>query len=131
MADPQPTTGDLFQALVEYSSDAIALVDATGRILFLSQASEKILGFAIRERLGKSGFELLHPDDVSIAETALAEALTHPRTPNTIVVRHLHRDGSWRHIEAVLVNRLDDDSVGAIVANFRDITERRRSEDAL
>jgi PAS domain-containing protein len=41
-----PAAGDLFQALVEYSSDAIALVDATGKILFLSQTSERLLGYS-------------------------------------------------------------------------------------
>src|SRR6266566_3465225 len=46
-------TGDLFQALVEYSSDAIVLVDATGKVLFLSQTSERLLGHPITERLGK------------------------------------------------------------------------------
>jgi PAS domain S-box-containing protein len=51
--------------------------------------------------------------------------------PKTIVARTLHRDGGWRYIEAVAVNRLDEPAVGAIVANFRDVTERRRAEEAL
>jgi two-component system cell cycle sensor histidine kinase/response regulator CckA len=130
MSDPNTADG-LFQALVEYSSDAILLVDATGKILFLSQTSGKMLGYTIEERLGHSGFEHIHPDDVSMAEAVFAECLRHPRAPHTIIVRTLHRDGRWRDIEAVLVNRLDDKTVSAIVVNFRDVTERRRSDDAL
>jgi PAS domain S-box-containing protein len=131
MSDAQHATGDLFQALVEYSSDAIALVDAAGRILFLSQTFERLLGYAVTERVGQSAFEHLHPDDVATAQAAFAGALLQPRVPKTHVVRNRHHDGSWRYIEAVLVNRLDDESINAIVVNFRDITERRQSEDAL
>jgi len=132
MSDARPTAaGDLFQALVEHSSDAIVLVDATGKVLFLSQTSERLLGHPIAERLGKSAFEHVHPDDLPVLEAMFAELLRQPRVPMTTVVRTLHRDGGWRDIEAVAVNRLDDPTVGAIVANFRDITERRRAEDAL
>src|SRR5207244_13427228 len=43
-------------------------------------------------------------------------------------LRALHKDGSWRHLEAIGVNRLDDASIGAIVVNYRDITDRERTE---
>src|SRR5205085_12449786 len=46
-------------------------------------------------------------------------------------VRFLHADGSWRVMEGVAVNRLDDPSVGAVVVNARDITDRRRLEEQL
>ncbi len=131
MTSPNPSAGNLFQALVEYSSDAIVLVDVTGKILFLSATSERMLGYPVEERLGRSGFEHIHPDDVSVAEAMFAECLRHPRVPKTIVVRDLHKDGRWRYIEAVGVNRLDDPAVGAIVVNYRDVKERRRADDAL
>ena len=40
-----------------------------------------------------------------------------------------HADGTWRTIEAVGQNLLSDPSVGAIIANYRDITERKRAEE--
>ena len=127
----QPATGDLFQALVEYSSDAIVLADATGTMLFLSHTAERLLGYPISERLGKNVFDHLHPDDVPKARALFEELLHEPGVPKTLVVRNLHHDGGWRYIEAVVVNRLDDPAVGSVVTNFRDITERRLAEDAL
>ncbi|HET9833378.1 MAG TPA: PAS domain S-box protein, partial [Vicinamibacterales bacterium] len=131
MAEPRSTAGDLFQALVEYSSDAIVLADATGRMLFLSRTAERLLGYPVSDRLGRSIFEHLHPDDVPKAQALFEDALHEPHVPKTLVVRNLHRDGRWRDIEAILVNRLDQPAVGAVVTNFRDITERRHAEDAL
>src|SRR5881396_1348400 len=85
MSKAQPAAGDLFQALVEYSSDAIVLVDATGKILFLSQTSERLLGYPIAERIGKTAFENVHPDDVQALRAVFAELLQQPRVPKTIV----------------------------------------------
>jgi hypothetical protein len=42
-----------------------------------------------------------------------------------------HKDGSWRHVEATRTNLLDDLAVKGVVSNSRDITERRRAEEAL
>ena len=131
MSQIRPAAGDLFQALVENSSDAIVLVDAGGKILFLSPTSERLLGYPIADRLGRSAFENIHPDDIPQLKATFAELLRQPRVPKTIIARTQHLDGTWRHIEAVAVNRLDDPAVSAIVANFRDVTERRRAEEAL
>ena len=49
----------------------------------------------------------------------------------TAEIRVQHADGAYRIMEAVAVNRIDDPSVGAIVVNARDITERRRLEEQL
>ena len=49
---------DLFHALVENSSDAIALLDANGVIRFASRSSARVLGYALEERLGRSGFTI-------------------------------------------------------------------------
>jgi two-component system cell cycle sensor histidine kinase/response regulator CckA len=46
-------------------------------------------------------------------------------------LRVRHRDGSWRWIEATVANLLDDPAVRSIVANYRDVTDRRASETAL
>ncbi|PYR49594.1 MAG: hypothetical protein DMF89_12110 [Acidobacteria bacterium] len=44
------------------------------------------------------------------------------------VFRLEHASRSWRHIELSVVNRLDHPNVGALVVNYRDITDRRRAE---
>ena len=123
--------GDLFQALVENSADAIVLLDANANILFLSETSQRLLGYSIDERLGHSGFDMLHEDDVPAVRAAFLECLQKPRVPITTEFRNRHKDGSWRSIEAVAVNRLDEPAVSAIVVNYHDVTERRRAEHAL
>ncbi|HEV8538630.1 MAG TPA: PAS domain S-box protein, partial [Bacteroidota bacterium] len=49
----------------------------------------------------------------------------------TVVYRFRHQDGSWRWMEGVGTNMLDEESVRAIVVNTRDITERKTEEEKL
>jgi two-component system cell cycle sensor histidine kinase/response regulator CckA len=120
-----------FRALIEHGADAVALVAPDGTLLFASHSTERLLGFAPAELVGRSGFERVHPDDASRVQSAFAEIATRPGMPLAVGLRWHHKDGSWRYIDAVAVNRLAEPAVGAIVVNFRDDTERRQAEVAL
>ena len=120
-----------FRALVENSSDALMLVDAVGRFSYVAASTGRHLGWDPREIIGRSLLDFLHADDRALASMRIGDALRHPGEPLTQELRLRHADGDWRIVDAVLVNRLDEPAVGAIVINARDLTDRRRLEDAL
>jgi PAS domain S-box-containing protein len=117
-----------FRALVENSTDVISLISREGRSLYTTPSQETVLGTIAEVGQTRDAFEKVHPDDVALARERFAECLANPGQPVTAEMRVRHTDGSWRVIEAVGVNRLDDPSVGAIVANYRDITARTQAE---
>ena len=120
-----------FRNLIEKSSDAIALLDANAEILYASPSTERVLGYSPEEFAGKKGLELLHPEDRETIRARLVEMARKPGQSTNAQVRVCHKNGSWRWIEAVATNLLDDPDVGAIVANYRDITERKEFEKQL
>ncbi len=120
-----------FRALIENSTDAIALIDAHGKIIYASPATCRITGFTVEEYVKSNGFELIHPEDFAAARAVLGEVIQNPGRVVTAQYRSRHKDGSWRWLEGSCANFLDDPSVGAIVVNYRDITERKHVEDAL
>jgi PAS domain S-box-containing protein len=120
-----------FRALVENSADGIVLIGAQGTITYASPATTRILGYTIDEYVGRNGFELVHPDEAERLAGILAEMLQKPGYPVTVQYRLRHKDGSWRWIEGVGTNLLAEPSVRAIVANYRDITDRKQIEEAL
>ena len=120
-----------FRALVENSSDTLLLLDAEGRVTYVTPSSQRHLGWKGEDLIGHSVFDFMHPDDHDLVGTKFAEALQRPGEPITQQVRLKHSDGNWRVMDGVGVNRLHEPSVGAIVVNARDITDRRKLEDQL
>src|SRR5580765_3434412 len=131
MVPPPDPTGELFQALVANSSDAVVLLNEVGEIAFISETSRRLFGYTIEERLGHSAWDMVHADDQRAVRAAFSECLRKPRMAVTAEFRNQHKDGSWRFVEAVAVNRLDEPAVAAIVVNYRDITTRHHAEEAL
>src|SRR5256886_3966464 len=54
-----------------------------------------------------------------------------PRSRMHVAARVRHKNGTWRHLEGVWTNLLDDPSVAAIVNNYRDVTDRRLLEEQI
>ena len=123
-------TNERFRALVEHTSDGISLLDAQGRIIYESPSTSRVMGFPEGERLGQDIIDMFHPDDTHIARRAMQKLLQSPGNVQSVECRCIHKDGTWRWIEAVATNMLHEPSVHAIIANFRDVTERRREQEA-
>jgi PAS domain S-box-containing protein len=119
------------RALIENSSDAIALSNAEGIVTYASPSSFRLLGYTPEELVGRPSIQLLHAQDREHLLKQLAHVLQHPEKPFTIQYRLVHKDGSLRWIEAVVRNMLADPTVQAVVSNYRDITERKRTETEL
>ena len=118
-----------FRVMVEHSSDAVILTrPGEGGIFYASPAAARVLGYTLEELRGREVLELMHPEERETA-ARLREALL--RAPGKVTVdetRMVHRDGGWRWIELTRANLLAEPSVGAVVMNLRDISERKQAE---
>ncbi len=117
--------------LVQHASDIITTVEADGTIRYESPALERVLGYKPEELVDKSILDYIHPEDVDRAATELGKIQEEPGVRGPIEVRFRHNDGTWRCLEGITNNLLDDPAVGGIVINSRDITERKQVEEQL
>src|SRR5258706_747133 len=122
-----------FRFLVQNSSDIVNLFDAQGTILYQSPSVEHLLGQRPRDRIGRNVFHdpIVHPDDLGAKRAFFDAILRQPGARATAEVRLRHADGSWRDIEAIGQNFLQDQNVAGIVANYRDVTERKQDQTLL
>lgn len=121
----------LFQALIKNAFDVVKVVDLEARTIFVSPSVERVLGYQPRELIGTNPLDFVHPDDLNRAVQALEAVKQSGGTFATGAIRARHKNGSWRTMEAVLQNLVDDADVRGIVMNYRDITERYQSESQL
>ena len=122
-----------FRALVQNSLDVVSVVDAEATILYYSPSVEAVMGYKPEEFLGKNALEAspIHPEDLPQVRDIFGYLVENPGVNYSMEMRMRHADGSWRIIEATANNLLDDPSVGGIVTNYRDITERKTFEKQL
>lgn len=117
-----------FRSLTEHATDVITLLDADGSMRYHSPSVERLLGYAPQSLHGKTLASQVHSEDTVEVERLLAQCIEKPGVPVSAEFRIRHQDGSWRHLEAIGNNLLNDPDVKGIVVNSRDVTARKRDE---
>ena len=131
LADGLRHSEERFRSLVRNSSDVILIVDAAGTVLFETPTVRRVLGYEPEARIGSSTFEIAHPQDIPWLNAMFGELAGASEAEASAEFRVRHADGTWRWIQAVGKNLLDDPAVRGIVINYRDISERRSLEEQL
>jgi len=121
-----------FRAMVEKNAEGIVLMLPDKGILYASPGVERVLGYTPEELAGRTNqwFEdnVVHPDYRQRSLDSWAQLLQEADHTSTNEILARHKDGSWRWIESTTRNLLHEPGVQALVANFRDITERKRAQ---
>ena len=121
-----------YRAIVQSSPDAITQSDLNGRILMCNTQTALLHGYERPEDLiGKSVFDLFPPDELERAKVNLQKTFMEGIVRNA-EYRFLKKDGSQFHAELSATLILDaDGKPESFMAMTRDITERKRAENAL
>jgi PAS domain S-box-containing protein len=120
-----------YRALIENATDCVHVMKADGTILYESPSVARLFGYQPGQQVGKSGYAFVHLEDIPVLRDALDRVIKDPGRSVVMEFRTLDANGSWRNVETVATNLLDDPMVGGIVINTRDVTERKRMEEAL
>jgi PAS domain S-box-containing protein len=120
-----------FATLAEHSPDIIFRLDRELRHLYISPAVEKATGRKCEEFLGKTGLEAgLAPNPWSAFEASCRAALGSDR-PVTMELSYESPHGRRHYESRIVAERRPDGGVRSLLGVTRDITERRRYEEAL
>lgn len=120
-----------FRGLIENSADGVAILDPSGRVVYVSPAIKNLLGYDADEYRGQVIFDLLHAEEADTIRRIFNRLFTSPGAPVTGPLRFRHKDGSWKWFEAIAVNSLQEPAIQGVVVNFRDISDRVESENQL
>lgn len=124
ISESKKQTEDL-EGFFAVNLDLLCIADLEGRFIRTNEAWERILGYTCQELHLRPFLDFVHPDDLEPTKAALALL----RTGQDVVDftnRYRAVDGSWRFIE------WRSRPKGHLVyAAARDITEQKRSQDAL
>lgn len=116
--------------LIKNSNDIIVLVNEKGEQSFISDVAKNLTGFDVEDLLG-SIEDVIFPEDIEIVRQHWDRVLADKDMADCIQYRHKHKEKGYVWFEAVAQNFIGHPSINAVVANVRDITERKNVEIAL
>jgi len=120
-----------YRALIENAGDIIFKTDATGHFTFVNQAGRRIAGYDEQEVMGKEYWSLLRPDmrEDAIRFFGLQFVKGQQNTYSEFPI--ISKDGReiWLGQNTSLL--LEDGVVSGFQATARDITDRKKVEEAL
>ena len=119
-----------FRTLVENASDVITVIDAKGAIRYQSPSLQRMLGYSPDDLLGQTLSVLVHPEDMKEGEI-LGSEMVAVGAVRRVRCRFRHADGTYRFVENVCTNLLDNADVAGIVVNTIDVTAEKAWESAL
>jgi PAS domain S-box-containing protein len=131
--DELKASEERFRTIIENARDAITVVDENFSVIYESPSLAVVTGYPPEEWVGKSLADMaIHPDDIPLLASKFELLKSQPGLViEDVSIRYRHKDGSWHVVEASGRNLLHDPRVKGLVVNFRDITARRRMEEAL
>jgi len=121
-----------YRALFEQSRDAILILDINGHYLDCNSAAQKMLGYTRDELIGQHRTIVTPPEELENAREI--ETRLHQNDHVFLYERMLRRkDGSLfpTEVSASIIQDIDRDQGPFIQAIIRDITERKRAEQAI
>ena len=129
--ESQALAQEQYRVMTREASDIIIFYDASGEILFASEALERVLGRTPDEIERGKFFELVHPDDLT--EARKLSVIPRRGQTRTATYRVRHKDGHYLWLEVVTRTIYDDSTGGVrnIVSISRDITTRKEHEQQI
>lgn len=118
-----------FSKAFKVSPHALAISNSEGRFVEINDAFEQIFGFSRSETIGKTSEEFPIYADREERDRVRAAFLSEGRLRD-MEVRLLTKDGQ-DVIGTISAERIDIDGISFSLAIFRDVTDRKRAEEAL
>ncbi|MCI1279334.1 MAG: PAS domain S-box protein [Nitrospira sp.] len=119
-----------FRSLVEGARDIIFTLSADLTITSLNPAFETVTNWSRSQWMGEPLVALLHPDDAGFCQDVL-QAILERGAPLTCSMQISTKQGGYVTGEFVGTPQMRQGRVIGVLGIIRDVTERRRIEDAL
>ncbi len=120
------------RAIIDSVSDIIFEVGQDGILLFLNATWVKVTGFDIDRSIGRSLFDMLHPQDQGDQRKNFTQMIEGKKSSYRSFTRLRTSDGTFRSVELALsMIRHDENRNLRVVGTITDVEERRRAEKAL
>ncbi|MCA1706249.1 MAG: response regulator, partial [Actinobacteria bacterium] len=120
-----------FRALVQNSSDVVAILEPDGTISYITPAVQNVLAYSQAEVLDTSALSFVYPSDLPQVVETLSAVGAKEGEQRSFEFRGWRGDGTCGWFECTLTNLSSTPEIAGILANFHDISQRKTAEESL
>ena len=121
----------IHSSMISNISDVIGIIGVDGIMKYKSPNIEKRFGWKPNDLIGTDGWLTVHPEDLARIQKEFYTLLEKDNSVTTVEYRYKCKDGSYKPIELTAKNLTNDSTIGGVLLNYHDITQRRQMEEEL
>ncbi len=122
---------EAYYFVLEYSPEVSILLDENGVIKSASPSLKRVAGYSLEEFAGRRAIEFIHEEDRERALEYFRRCMGSREPGPRSEFRYRHADGSWRAMDVLGMNLLENPVVGGLLMVAWDISELKEKEEAL
>lgn len=119
-----------YRTLIESSHDLIQSISPEGKVLFVNKAWQETLGYSLDELCQLSMFDIIAPVSLTYCQQHFMEVMQGKKI-DKLQATFKAKNGTEIIVEGSAAPRLVNGEVIAAQSFFRDITQRKKAEEAL
>lgn len=120
-----------FRSLVESSLEVTGIVDAKGKINYISESVSKIIGYPAYYLIGKYFYDFIPKKHYEQSIDYFERVVTDKNFVNPFMVTVVTKNKTNRIIQFTLNNQLKNKDIKGVIFNAHDITEEHQNEKKL
>ncbi|MBD1258971.1 PAS domain-containing protein [Maribacter polysiphoniae] len=112
-----------YTSVIQAGYNWMAIVDSDGTYTYVNKTLESALGYSSEELIDQCIFNLVHEDERKRVINYFSKFLNNEPFISK-PFRYQHKNGTWKWIEILCANLMEDPMIQGVVINARDITKR-------
>jgi len=119
----------LAKSQLDSNCEVISVISTTGEVLHISASNPDVFGFHHQDIVGRSAFDLIHPEDHHRLRRAARAVIVQPLVSRQVEFRVRRKDGQWRSTLSTISNLKTERRSGTVVVHCRPIEPGRAKRD--
>jgi len=117
-----------YRLLIEKSTDIKLLITLKRKVIYSSPSLKSALGYTKEELVNQDVSQIIPPGDQKAFKMFMAEVISQPGKSFHFQQQFLHVDGHSIWCEGMMTNMLHEPGLNGLMANFRNISEKKLAE---
>jgi len=124
------TSEERMRDFLDKANDLIQMVEPDGRFAFVNRKWREVLRYSEEEVSGLTLFDVIHPDSMAHCMDLFQKVIA-GETVDNIEAKFIAKDGTLINVEGSASCRFENGKPASTRGIFRDVTDRKRAEEAL